>query len=95
MKVGITLEKDNHFEKYIEDVASNVHHSFLKKVGNIYLNDDEIQILTKYNINYENCNDYNSLLYLIDEVLYYDEYEDLELVSKDISERNYYFYTNK
>lgn len=95
MKVGITLEKDNHFEKYIEDVTSNVHHSFLKKVGNIYLNDDEIQILTKYNINYENCNDYNSLLYLIDEVLYYNEYEDLELVSKDISERNYYFYTNK
>ena len=88
-------EQNKKFEKYVNEVANNVHHSFLKKVGNIYLNDDEIQILTKYNINYENCNDYNSLLYLIDEVLYYDEYEDLELVSKDISERNYYFYTNK
>lgn len=89
------MENDNNFEKYVNEVASNIHHSFLKKIGNLYLNDDEISILDKYNIDYKNCNDYNSLLYLIDDILEYDEYEDLEMISKDISERNYYLYTNK
>ena len=90
------MEKyDNEFEKYVSDVASTIHNSFLKKVGNIYLNDDEINVLEKYNIDYKNCNDYNSLLYLIDDLLEYEELEDLEIIAKDISERNYYIYTNK
>ena len=89
------VKQDKNFEKYVNNVAENIHHSFLKKIGNLYLNADEISILDKYNIDYKNCNDYNSLLYLIDDILDYEDYEDLEVISKDISERNYYLYTKK
>lgn len=87
--------KDNDFEKYVESVANSIHHSFLKKVGNLYLSDEEISILDKYKIDYKSCSDYHSLLYLIDDLLEYDEYDDLENLSRDISERNYYLFTNK
>ena len=82
------------FDDYVKNISNNIHHSFLKKVGNIYLNEDEINVLKKYNINYESCVDYNSLLYLISEYLD-DECDDLEEVSKNIAERKYYYFTNK
>lgn len=91
-------ELDKGFKQYIDNVASNIHTSFLKKINDsLYLNDDEIQILKKYKINYKSCNDYNSLLYLIDEILDddYDDLSDLEELSRNIAERNYYMYTNK
>lgn len=91
-------KQDNGFDQYILDVANNIDSKFLKKVTkNIYLNDDEISVLKKYDINYSSCTDFNNLLYLIDEVLNdsFDEINDLEEVAKNIAERNYYLYTNK
>ena len=91
-------ELDNNFRKYIDEVAKNIDTSFLKKINDkLYLNDNEISILDKYQINYKSCSDYNSLLYLIAEILEdsYDDLNDLEDLSKIIAERNYYLYTNK
>ena len=72
---------------------------FLKKQSNgMLLSDNHINILNKYDIDYLKCSSINDLLYQIDEVLNegeYDEVDDLEWVSIDLAERNYYQNTNK
>ena len=63
---------------------------------NIYLTNYEIEILKLYNISYERCNNYQEILYYIEEELEYnDSIEDLEQISLTISERNYYQNTKK
>ena len=89
------LEQDKDFEQYIKSIEINPQ--FLIKINNnIYLNENEINILKRYNINYESCHDFNELLYRIDEILETDScFEDLDEISQNISERNYYLYTKK
>lgn len=70
---------------------------FLKKHNNIYISDEQINILKKYNINIDKYSNLNELVYDIEEYLNdsYDELEDLEWVSQTLSEYNYYNNTNK
>ena len=72
---------------------------FLKKQSNgMLLSENHINILNKYNIDYQKCSSINDLLYEIDECLNdgeYDDADDLEWVSIDLAERNYYQNTNK
>lgn len=72
----------------------------LKQVNDkILLNSKEMQVLKMYEIDYENCIDMNDLLFKIDMILNeeYDnpDYYELEWVSSNISDRNYYMNTNK
>jgi hypothetical protein len=69
---------------------------FLKKRANgLLLTDEHVEILKRYNIDYENCISMTELLYKIDNTLFdVDDYE-LEMVATDISERNYYNNTRK
>lgn len=71
--------------------------NMLNHIGNnIYLSNYEIDVLNKYNINYKNCNDLKSILFFIEEILNEDStLDDLEIISKSISERDYYLNTNK
>ena len=71
------------------------------------LNNDEINnilhlkrqifsVLNQYGIDVNKCSSINDLIYQIDEILDDEEdSEDLESVSKEISEFNYYANTNK
>ena len=70
---------------------------FLKKHNNIYISDEQINILKKYDINIDKYSNLNELVYDIEEYLNdsYDELEDLEWVSQSLSEYNYYNNTNK
>lgn len=71
---------------------------FLKNYNGILLSDNHINILNKYNIDFKKYNSVNQLLYEIEDVLndsYGMDIEDLEWVSMDISERNYYQNTQK
>ena len=70
---------------------------FLKKHNNIYISDEQINILKKYDINIDKYSNLNELVYDIEEYLNdsYDELEDLEWVSQTLSEYNYYNNTNK
>ncbi len=62
----------------------------------VYLTNFEIDVLNKYKINYNNCTDLKSIIFEIEEVLTEDEsLDDLEAISKSISERDYYLNTNK
>lgn len=69
---------------------------FLKKVNNIYISENEINVLKKYGINITNYNSIDELLYNIETYLNnVGSYEDLEWVSEKIAEYNYYANTNK
>ena len=69
----------------------------LQDVGhNILLTKHEIEVLDRYEINYKKCIDLKGIIKEIEDVLEDNEdLEDLELVSEDIAERDYYFNTNK
>lgn len=71
--------------------------SFLKKYNNIYISEEQNDILKKYDININNYLDISSLIYDIEDILNnsVDSLEDLEWVSESISEYNYYNNVNK
>lgn len=86
-------------DDYIKEVSKKLNfdnNSLVKINSNLFLTKREIEVLERYNIDYQNCNNMNTLMYLIDECLNESiETEDLENISIDISERNYYMNTNK
>lgn len=71
--------------------------SLKRRKNGIYLSDEQINILEKYNINYLNYNNINELIFYIEDYLNnsYMELEDLESVSEALSNFNYYNNTNK
>lgn len=71
---------------------------FLKDVGHgILLNQEEENILKKYEIAYSNCQNTKELLFKIEDYLNdsYEELEDLEKLSLRLSEYSYYQETRK
>lgn len=71
---------------------------FLKDVGHgILLNQEEENILKKYEIPYLNCQNTKELIFKIEDFLndFYDELEDLEKLSLRLSEYSYYQETRK
>ena len=71
--------------------------NMIKMRGNgIYLSDNDVQTLKKYNINYEKYSSLNSLIFEIEEILNEEvDADDLEQISSKLSELNYYNNTNK
>ena len=70
---------------------------FIKlRKNDIYLSDSDIKVLEKYEINYLNYSNMQELLFDLEEILnnnYVDN--DLEELSINLAEYNYYFRTNK
>ncbi|MDO4962966.1 MAG: hypothetical protein Q4E75_02545 [bacterium] len=71
--------------------------SFLEKHNNIYISQEQIDILKRYDIDIKNYKNINDLVYDIE---YYlnsstEQLEDLEWVSMSLAEYNYYNNTNK
>ena len=63
---------------------------------NIYLSDEDIKILNKYDIEYNNFSNMKELMFYIEDILNNEDVEsDLEDLLIKLSEYNYYFYTNK
>ena len=69
--------------------------NFYKKYGNLYLNDKQVNILNKYNIDYTKFNSLSELIYHLEYYLNSNQLDDLEIVSEELSELEYYNYTNK
>lgn len=84
------------FNLDIDEVVAT-DRKFLKKYNNIYISDEQISILSKYNINIEKYTNVSELMYDIENCLNYsyEELEDLEWVSQTLSEYNYYNNINK
>ena len=91
----IINNKEFDVDQLVKDL--NIYNSLLKNYGNgILLSDNDISILNMYNIDYKKFNDVKLLLFEIEEVLEEcDDAKDLEALSIDLSERNYYQNTNK
>lgn len=87
--------KDINIEDIITEV--DIDKNILKKrKNNLVLRDSQIEILKKYNINYETHTSLKSLIFEIEEILNYEtDLEDLEQLSEELEEMSYYNYTNK
>lgn len=87
--------KDINIEDIITEVDIDANIS-KKRNNNLVLRDSQIEILKKYNINYETHTSLKSLIFEIEEILNYEtDLEDLEQLSEELEEMSYYNYTNK
>ena len=66
-----------------------------KRDNGLILSDEQIEVLNKYNINYLNYNNISSLIYELEEILNEEYNEELDKISSELSEFNYYNNTNK
>lgn len=82
----------------LNDLLNNIDFKSNKlvKINNkLYLTNYQIEILNKYNIDYENLGSLSSIIYVAEEILEEDDYEDLDEIIRELAERNYYENTNK
>ncbi len=83
----------------IDSLTKDVYNdkSMIKMRGNgIYLSDNQIEVLKRYDIDYKKYVSLNSLIFEIEEILNEEvDASDLEEVSSRLSELNYYNNTNK
>lgn len=63
--------------------------------NNLFLSDEQIEILNKYKINYQEYTTLSSLIYAIDERLSFEEIDELEDIASMLSEYRYYNEVNK
>ena len=87
--------KDVDLNKLINNVYDDKN--MIKMRGNgIYLSDNQIEVLKRYDIDYKKYSSLNSLIFEIEEILNEEvDASDLEEVSSRLSELNYYNNTNK
>lgn len=83
----------------IKNILNNIdfeNNKLIKINNNLYLTNNQIDVLKRYNIDYETSNSLRDLMIKIENILDYEEDipELIELLDK-LSERNYYEYTNK
>lgn len=80
-------------------VKKTIKDNKLNKINNIYLSNKQMSILKKYKINYENVLSINELVFKIEEYINenysFQDLGDLENLSLELSEFNYYYNTNK
>ena len=82
----------------LNDLLNNIdfESNRLVKINNkLYLTNYQIEILNKYNIDYKSLGNLSSIIYVAEEILEEDEYEDLDEIIRQLAERNYYENTNK
>lgn len=87
--------KEININELVKEVYSDKSMLKMRKNG-IYLSDNDIEVLNRYDINYNNYSSLSSLLFEIEQVLneLYSA-DDLEELSKSLAELNYYNNTNK
>ena len=82
----------------IEDLIENINideNIPLKRKNALVLRNTHIEVLKRHGINYENYNDIKSIIREIEDILNINNDEELEILSEELSEINYYNYTNK
>lgn len=85
--------------KEINNILNNIdfeNNKLIKINNNLYLTNNQIDILKRYNIEYETSNSLRDLMIKIENILDYEEdIPELEELLDKLSERNYYEFTNK
>ncbi len=85
-------------EEELNNIINN--NKLIKNKKGIVLKDYYLDVLRKFDIDIDSCSSYKELLYFIDEIINNEdlddeEYELLDSIASEISEINYYEYTNK
>ena len=81
-------------------ISLNIENTQLKQRKNgLLLSDEQIEILKNHNINYEEYQTLSSLIFAIEEYINdvegYMDITDIDELSKQLAEQNYYNNTNK
>lgn len=81
----------------LDDIISDIENTKLNRIkNNIYLSNNQIDILNRKNIDYLKYNNLSELIFDIESILNDGvEDEELEYLSQSLQELNYYNYTNK
>ncbi len=79
---------ENDIEKSITQIIQD---QTLEKVNqHLYLTRYQQQVLEKYHIPYQECQNYKELFFFLSDILDEEELDELEEVAREISERDYY-----
>ena len=82
----------NDIDRIVQEVFEQ---NQLEKINdNLYLTKNQIDILERYDIEYK-TKSIDELIFEIEDILNYEESEELDKLSMDLSEFNYYHNTNK
>ena len=86
----------NEINNFINEILKD---NTLNKINNIYLSNKKISLLNGYNIDYKNVVDIAELIFKVETFIdenYMDmDVSDLENLSLELSEFNYYYNTRK
>mgnify|MGYP007000697728 FL=1 len=85
-------------DEEINEIATKaIYDNKLNKISdNLYLSNRQIEILKRYEIDYKKFNDIKSLMYEVETALEeVCDADDLQALSIELSEFNYYHNTNK
>ena len=85
--------KDYNINELLNNIDFNKN-KLVKVNEKLYLTNYQIEVLNKYEIDFQNLN-LSSIIFLGEEILEEDDYDDLDEVIKELAERNYYENTNK
>lgn len=82
-----------------DEIVKEIEKNMLKNRDNgLLLSDEHIEILERYGFDYKKYSSINELIYDLEEYLNEEgdsDSSDLDWVSQDLTERNYYANTNK
>lgn len=82
----------------IYNILNNIdfeNNKLIKINNNLYLTNNQIEILKRYNIDFETSNSIRDLMIKIETILDYEDIEELENLLNNLTERNYYENTKK
>ncbi len=85
--------KEYNINELLNDIDFNKN-KLVKVNEKLYLTNYQIEVLNKYEIDFQNLN-LSSIIFLGEEILEEDDYDDLDEVIRELAERNYYENTNK
>lgn len=85
--------KEYNINELLNDIDFNKN-KLVKVNEKLYLTKYQIEVLNKYEIDFQNLN-LSSIIFLGEEILEEDDYDDLDEVIRELAERNYYENTNK
>ena len=82
-------------DSYIDEVVSENFYKYLmvKVNDDLYLSENDIELLELYKIPYRDCKSLNEIIYFINNMEDFDD--ELEDLCSKLGERNYYLNTNK
>lgn len=85
-------------KEQLQEILNNIdfnNNKLIKINNNLYLTQNQINTLERYDINYKISNSLRDLMIKIEEILDYEDIEELEILLENLTERQYYENTNK